>query len=205
MTRAEYMRAIDPFWRRAMLASLAVLVAIAGACGAAACNSSSTEGADVNPDAAASMTPDATGDACEASSLNGSPVRPSVNASTWAQAEQFDCEVAADAGGISAYGFACWVSSCAGGINLLGCTSGDSTSQYYYDPSGVLFAEEGYTTGGVRIYAGPCTFNPDAVACTLHADAGCASGDGQAPDSGSPDSSADSQALESGSPESSAD
>jgi hypothetical protein len=181
---------MDPFWR-AMLATLAVLVAAGGACGAAACSSSSSEGrldaaADMTP--AADVNPDAAADACEASSPPGCAGVGSVRACTWAQAEQGACEVAADAGGTD---FRCWESSCAGGINLLTCTLFDSTVSYYYDPSGAFFAQAGGTNGGPITYFGPCTFNPEAVACNLIVDAGCASGDGQAPDSGSPESSAD--------------
>ncbi|HEX8790396.1 MAG TPA: hypothetical protein VF765_05545 [Polyangiaceae bacterium] len=67
----------------------------------------------------------------------------------------------------------------------------DDTITYdYYAPSGALFAEIDDSNGTFFRY-GPCSFNAAALACNRIVDAGCASGDGQAPDGGSPDSAAD--------------
>jgi hypothetical protein len=192
VTKAEYIRSIDPFWRRAILATLAVLVAVAGACGTVSCsegrldtaaNVTPDAAADVNPDAAANMTPDAAGDACEASSPPCPFIFNGVQACTWAQAEQEFCEFRWDAG----LGVYCSESSCAGGINSLTCMVTDQIWTYYYDPSGAFLATA-QSSNGTPFYSGPCTFNPDTVVCTFNLDAGCAGG---ALDSGSPESSAD--------------
>lgn len=175
-----------------VLRRLAMLVVATGACGAAACSSSSsgdrvdagaldadaaadmTPAADVTTDTVADVMPEAAADSCVDSSPPNYPY-------TWAAGEQLVCASPPDT--------ACSASSCAGGINMIRCMMNDTVWTYYYEPSGAVFAETESEPGGYWRY-GHCSFNPDAVVCNGSVDAGCGSGDGQALDSG-PDSFAD--------------
>lgn len=159
---------------------LACFILAVGACSS---SSSGSEGG---------MNSDASADACEASSPR-CPLFGSVSACTYAQAEQGICgQIAA---GCAGHGEpTCWASSCTGGFNTVTCINTDQVYTYYYDPSGAIIAEvDGNTSSSGTSYFGPCSFNAAALVCTAPYtfDAGCACGDGQALDGGSPDSSAD--------------